>query len=304
MERLMNKSIIHIFGLSLLCIFVLNSCSKISLSPSPKANEKMPPLKGEWNVDFTYNDEVLNSYVEFNQSGNQVTGEGKDLSNGKRFTLVQGEINGDQIRFQKRYITSDPSIQPLKYSGKIEYLSIPEYKGWAMSGSYSGISSGQQITGNWEATPKHAGNSAPDTPPVAQTPQTNISAETIENNQITNENESLAPNDDTAGPDLSGRYDASYTFNFKIVHSKMWLEQDGHNIAGHGVDTNTNEKFTIEKGWYHFPNLTLVRKYIKGKDAASTRTVIFKATVSVNSHGPHLKGETQYGGGWEAQIIR
>ena len=88
----------------------------------------------------------------------------------------------------------------------------------------------------------------------------------------------------------------------------MFLEQEGDRITGHGVDLNTKEKFTIEKGWYHYPKITIIRKYTKGKNqATSTRTMAFKASVSfVNDkdyQGPYMSGKTQGGGNWEAQRV-
>ena len=63
---------------------------------------------------------------------------------------------------------------------------------------------------------------------------------------------------------------------------------------------NTNEKFSIPKGWYYYPKLTIVCHYEKGKAAAATRDLKVKANVG---SGPSLKGETQFGGSWSANIV-
>ncbi len=49
----------------------------------------------------------------------------------------------------------------------------------------------------------------------------------------------------------------------------MFLEQEGDRILGHGVDHETKEKFVIDKGWYHYPKLTLVRKWAASKTTSA-----------------------------------
>jgi len=105
-------------------------------------------------------------------------------------------------------------------------------------------------------------------------------------------------------PDLSGKWNVAYEYNFKIIHSTMFLEQDGSKIGGHGIDAETKEKFIIKKGWYNFPRLTLIRQY-PGRLGNSLMT--FKAEVSDVSDkdytGPYLSGKTQGGGEWEAERV-
>jgi hypothetical protein len=88
----------------------------------------------------------------------------------------------------------------------------------------------------------------------------------------------------------------------------MYIEQEGDRVTGHGVDENTREKFVIEKGWYHYPKLTIIRKYLKKQGAARDYSMAFKADVSVvkdsDYQGPYLAGETQGGGRWEAQLVK
>jgi hypothetical protein len=85
--------------------------------------------------------------------------------------------------------------------------------------------------------------------------------------------------------------------------------------VGHGVDDN-HERFIIEKGWYHFPKLTLIRKYAKsapikakGKthEGKPAREMTFKADVSwandKDYQGPYLGGKTDGGGNWEAELV-
>jgi len=90
----------------------------------------------------------------------------------------------------------------------------------------------------------------------------------------------------------------------------MFLEQVKDKFTGHGFDDNTNERFEIEKGWYSYPKLTLVRKYpaIKTKKVTKPeRRMTFKADVSWVSDkdysGPYMSGKTEGGGNWEAQRV-
>ncbi len=112
-----------------------------------------------------------------------------------------------------------------------------------------------------------------------------------------------------SNPELSGKWTVGYEYNFSNFHSTMYLEQEGSKISGHGIDTESKEKFEISHGWYKFPNLTIVRQYKKGKGLAkSNRQMTFKAQVSyVNGpdyQGPYLNGKTEGGGTWEAELIK
>ncbi len=284
---------------------VLSGCAKISLTkPSGGSNAGVTqggggtapaaPLDEEWVLSFEYGEQMFESTILFSHSGNQLAGQGTD-SNGAAFYVQQGQIDGDNVRFFKKYADADPSKPPIEYTGKLEWVDMSDYKGWEMSGHYTTSKNGQAVEGKWVATPKNpsaaAGPAQPEGSGVPPSPGPGSDHSSPDSQQATG----------AEGPHISGMYTGSYQFNFKKVHCKMWLEQDGHNLTGHGVDVNTNEHFVIEKGWYHYPKLTLVRKYTKGKNAAATRSMTFKGQVS---SGPSFQGETQYGGGWEAHIVR
>ena len=107
--------------------------------------------------------------------------------------------------------------------------------------------------------------------------------------------------DPSKPPDVSGKWDAGYEYNFKTMHSRMFLEQDGQKISGHGADKNTNESFTIT-GYYTFPNIKIIHHYpllkiAKGK-TNPPRTLEFRGTIEVvneqDYQGPRMTGK-KYG---------
>jgi hypothetical protein len=280
--------------LTLAAAFVLllcNSCSQIKLSKGGGSTNAAitnpanapPPITGDWVVSFMYANNAFNSNITFSQQNKQLAGQGKDEATGKDF-VVTGTVDGTKVSFVKKYADMDPSRQPVEYTGELEYENDADYRGWKMGGHYKTLLNGQPVDDKWVAVPAAAQESPappPDSgPPVDQGPP---------------------PSSSEHGPNISGQWSASYTYNFKKITSKLWLLQDGHSVSGHGVDTNTNEKFTIEKGWYHYPKVTLKCKYVKGKQAAATRGLTIKADVG---GGPSLSGETNYGGPWQASIVR
>lgn len=250
-------------------------------------------VDGYWKLAFLFRDKnTYKSSIRLTQQGNTFTGQGTDDADGKPFVIENGSLNGSTVSFQKRYEAgNDP---PVQYTGKVEMVNEAGYKGPYMEGKYSVSVNGQEFGDIWQAeidqtqsTQAQGGQEQP--PPDQQQPE-------VDPNRI---------------PHLSGKWECAYESDFKTIKSSMYLEQEGDIVKGHGVDQNTKEKFTIEKGWYHHPKLTLVRKYpeVKGKKGKKpARTLIFKATVSVikdkDYDGPYMNGKTQGGGSWEAQLVR
>jgi hypothetical protein len=290
-----------------------SGCAKISLTKpaSPgQVGKSVPPLDGNWTIQFEYKGEGYESTVDLAQQGSQVVGRGQD-STGAAFTVEQGRMNGENIHFLKQYPGSDASTPPVDYTGTLTWTENPDYKGWILGGRYQTTSNGNKISGKWVATPNTPiGGGEPPGGPTAAAPSQGTGfggpPSTSGSPPPSGAPPSAMPPQQAGGdasdsPQLSGLYQGAYEFNFKKVTFKMWLEQDGEHVAGHGVDTNTNEQFQITKGWYHFPKLTLSRHYQKGKSAATTRDIIFKCEVARDFR---LKGKTQYGGEWDAQLVR
>jgi hypothetical protein len=258
---------------------------------TPQGAQSAPkPLDGYWKLAFSFNDNVQSSHFRITQNGDKFGGQGTDDSNSKPFLMENGVIRQDEVVFYKRYEQPDnPNQPPVEYSGKIDA------KTGYMSGKYLITFQGKEIAGDWEAQKETAEGAQ-----VAETPQ-----------QQTPPPANAAPPPGKA-PDLSGKWTMGFEYQFKTVHSVMFLEQQLDNsITGHGQDENTMERFTIEKGWYKYPKVTLIRKYaaIKSKKVNKPeRRMTFKADVSwVNEpdyQGPYMQGKSEGGGSWEAQIVR
>lgn len=289
--------VILILGLS-----VLSSCANISLSgggkptavtpassSGPADKNTQPPLQGEWEVDYEFKGDLFASTAMLSQSGAQLAGQGAD-QDGMEWKFNQGQVNGAKVTFTKVYMNANPPRPPVTYSGDVKYIESPEYTGWMMEGTYAApTADGKSLVGKWVANPLQGGqaqvqepSTANQPPPVAEAP----------------------PGGGTKSPDISGRYDVGYQYNFKKINSKMWIKQDGGKLSGDGVDTTTGEKFIVAKGWYAYPKVTIVRQYVKGKGASESRTVTFKAQVSSDGHHILMNGETQFGGHWDARLIR
>lgn len=258
-----------------------------------------PAINGDWKVTYVYGDNTYDSLITFAQQGRALSGSGEDSAG--PFLIQNGVVDGKTVKFTKKYADADPSKKPVVYTGELEWEDDEDYKGWTMGGHYKAVApDGSVIDDKWVAISAIAEqafasrNSAP--PPTQQQPPPQ-DAQQPDNGS----DQQQADNGGSQPADLSGKYTAEYQFNFKKIHSTMWLEQDGGRLGGHGVDTNTNEKFVITKGFYNFPRLQITCHYTKGQSAAATRDLIVKATVS---GGPSLKGETQFGGGWQARIVR
>jgi len=258
----------------------------------PQVNAGAPkPLDGYWKLAFSFNDNVQSSHFRITQNGDKFGGQGTDDSNSKPFLMENGLIRQDEVVFYKRYEQPDnPNQPPVEYSGKLDA------KAGYMSGKYLITFQGKEIAGDWEAQkePGEGDQGAANNPPPQQAPPANT-----------------APPPGKA-PDLSGKWTMGFEYQFKTIHSVMFLEQQLNNtITGHGQDENTLEKFEIEKGWYNYPKVTLVRKYpaVKAKKGSKPeRRMTFKADVNwVNEadyQGPYMQGKSEGGGAWEAQIVR
>jgi hypothetical protein len=255
--------------------------------PPPPQNSGTPvEVTGHWKVGFLAGTKNLTSTVDLAQSGNSFKGEGVDDDSNLAFTVEKGTITGSQVEFFKVYKSGKGA--PVDYSGTFQNVKDTSYSGPYLSGEYQVPFKGKTLSGQWEA--EIVQESAPQPTPPADTEQP----------------QQQAPSPPDHAPQLSGKWDIGFEYNFKIVHSAMYLEQDGGKVTGHGVDNSTKEKFVIAKGWYKFPKLTLIRKYVKKQGAASDREVTFKADVSWVSdkdyQGPYLHGKTQGGGDWEGQL--
>jgi hypothetical protein len=258
-----------------------------------------PAINGDWKLTFVYGDNTYDSLVTFAQQGRALSGSGEDSAG--PFLIQAGVVDGTKVKFTKKYADADPSKRPVMYSGELEFEDDEDYKGWRMGGHYKATGpDGGPIDDKWVAistVAEEAFANSHNAPPQQQ-------QQAPPDGQPTSENpDQQQPAENVGGrpADLSGKYTAEYQFNFKKIHSTMWLEQDGGRLGGHGVDNNTNEKFVITKGFYNFPRMQITCHYTKGQNAAATRDLVVKATVA---NGPSLKGETQFGGGWQARIVR
>ncbi len=296
--------------LSIICLTVVTGCQKIDLSGAGKSktpatmpgvapvHEMKPhsvpsqaetgPLSGYWKMAYSVNGEVKSAQVHLTQNGNSFSGQGTDDHNNKAFVIEKGTIQeGNIIGFIKRY-ADNPSALPVEYGGNLDMS-----QGGYISGRYLASVNGQSFEGDWEAekdkteAPVSSGSQSP-----SQTPA----------------HHSRKPDH---APDLSGKWDTGYEYQFNTIRSTMWLMQENKKLHGHGIDHSTKEKFTIDEGWYAFPKVTLIRKYpaIKSKKVNKPeRKMTFKADVSwitENDYdGPYLQGKTDGGGNWEAQLVR
>ena len=294
-----------------------NTGNATATNTSTGANQQASasnPLSGDWQFGFQFNNSTLHSTVHLDQQGNNFSGTGKDDESGMQFTIEQGELSNGQVTFYKKYgSTKAPDIQ---YTGTMEMSNDANYQGPYLHGEYTTRKGDKFISNIWEAELSKG----------------------MAGGQQQQQQASPPPPDDSTNPmidktpDLSGKWKVGYEYNFDTVHSTMFLEQMGDRITGHGVDqynvkdkdgvTKKYEKFVIDKGWYSFPKLTLIRrwpassettpakgKHGKGKGKTVTkpeRTMTFRADVKVvrdkDYMGPYLSGKTSGGGAWEAEM--
>ncbi|HEY9734119.1 MAG TPA: hypothetical protein V6C89_19575 [Drouetiella sp.] len=274
-------------------------------SSQSQAGQVPTSVAGDWKVGFQFNTSTLNSTFHLDQLGQTFKGTGTDDQDGGQFTIEKGTVANGQVHFFKQY----QGAPPVEYSGKLEIQDDSTYHGPYMSGDYTTASNGKIINNIWEAQMVLPNNGLAQAPPSDQQPKQAPPDQSPEQQPPPQPDRSLLANwPADRAPHVSGKWDVGYEYNFKTMRSSMFIEQDGDRITGHGVDLNTKEKFTIEKGWYHYPKITIIRKYTKGKNqATSSRTMAFKATVRfVNDkdyQGPYMSGKTQGGGNWEAQRV-
>ncbi|HEY9773930.1 MAG TPA: hypothetical protein V6C81_08990 [Planktothrix sp.] len=266
------------------------------------ANDAAVPIAGDWQFGFQFNNSTLHATVHLDQQGNSFSGTGTDDETKKPFKIEQGSLeSGNQVSFYKKYDGNLPEIQ---YTGTLENANEGEIHGPYMHGDYATKKDGKIISNIWEAALTPPG-SAPSQPAPQAAPDDSAMLDRT--------------------PELSGKWNVGYEYNFKTAHAIMFIEATGDRIVGHGSDRDTGEKFVIEKGWYHYPHLTLVWRWpassgapashkgkgkgkAKGTAGKPERTMIFKAEVK-NIHdsdytGPYLNGKTQGGGEWQAQMFK
>jgi hypothetical protein len=262
-------------------------------SNSPAIN-----ITGHWRVGFQANQEKLSSSLEITQSSGGFQGKGVDDQTGNTFKIEDGRVEGNQISFLKKY--DNPSNPAVRYTGQFSILHDTGYEGPYMAGQYAANVNGGVLSGEWEAAMLKSGD-------AISKPINSADNNTTKANEASGQSTQQPPVPNPANanhaPDLSGKWEVGYEYNFKTIHSIMYLEQDGGKLLGHGIDSSTNEKFVIAKGWYNFPHVTILRRYPKSK-----RELIFKADVSnlneSDYQGPYLSGKTQGGGNWEGQLVK
>ena len=235
------------------------------------------------------------------QNGNKFEGTGTDDKDGQPFVIDSGLQAGKAVSFHKRYhVDENPNLPPIVYQGNFETVNTPAYSGPYMSGTYKLSKGGQVVDGQWDAQMEGAGAGAASSGTAANNPPSQESPQ-----------QSPPPVNTNRRPDLSGKWDAGYEFEFKTVHSSMFLEQTGNKIIGHGMDKATKEAFKIE-GTYKYPDLKMYMTYypVKGPKGKSKpeRKLEFRGTASVVNEseyqGTRLEGKTNGGGMWMAEQVR
>ena len=262
------------------------------------------PLIGAWQVSYAVNGDTQSAHLTLTPCAGGFEGTGSDDSNNQNFVIDSGFVSGKSVGFHKRYhVDENPNLPPIVYDGTFEMVANQAYKGPYMHGTYKlDKVDGQSIHGEWDAQkvdcqqvqagPAGAapGSTAP--PPQQQAPPAPVV-------------------DPSKPPDISGKWSSGYEYNFKTFHSRMFLEQDGKKITGHGADQNTNESFTIT-GFYTFPKVRIIHIYPllklgKGKTLPA-RTLEFRGTVEMVSEpeyqGPRMTGKDIGGGDWMAEEVR
>ncbi len=296
--------------------------------PDASTGGKLPSLTGDWRIGYKFNNQTLNASVHLQQKGTDFQGSGKDEPSGSLFSIDQGQIHGNQITFVKRYTGNLSNSPPIEYAGTLTMSNQEGYKGPYLNGDYSAPTpDGKTVNNEWDAIR--------DTSTVAAL--TNTQAPSPPNNASHSLGQSAASSSSSAQPpsavpsasgtathsskhsdkppDLSGKWELAYEYNFRTVKSIMFLEQEWDHLVGHGLD-DTKEKFVIEKGMYQFPKVTMTRKYqntpvkVRGRLRAlgKERIMIFRGDVSYveesDYQGPYMHGKTDGGGSWEAQLVK
>lgn len=303
--------ITHSSIVQLAMIIVLGGCTHVSLkdtnhksqphrlltdsvpldsSPTVSPNQVVS-LTGKWRLGFQNGNKNLSSTININQSGANFAGDGIDDQSQRHFLIDEGTINGSQIAFVKIY---DDNKLKVAHRGDLSTLNEGDYHGPYMGGEYQTNFQGKPLQGQWEAAMVSNDGIHLSSPQTAQEIQAPSQPPPAQTNKV---------------PDLSGKWNVGFEYNFKTVHSVMYLEQEGNKITGHGVDVDGKEKFVLTKGLYQFPHLTFVRKYNQGTGLGKNATeMTFKGIVSVvhdqDYQGPYLNGKTSGGGLWEAELVK
>lgn len=263
---------------------------------TPVETGKSIELSGLWKFGYRYQGKSVLANMQILQADKNFSGQGKEEQTGRTFKISQGKIKGDEVLFVVRY-DSNPQ-QVIQYHGHLSSLQSENGGIPYMGGDFSFESNGGINVGEWEAAKAEAKPNIPSTVPQQSQTNANEDNKKPEGGKFSQTNENHAP-------DLSGKWNVAYEYNFKTEHSIMFLEQYGHKITGHGVDSDTKQKFVIKKGWYDFPNLTIIREY--ADKSHRPEPMIFKAEVSevhdADYSGPYLSGKTQGGGEWEAERV-
>jgi hypothetical protein len=312
MESLRKTDAIQIIKV-MICLFTtlcLTGCGKKADSPVQKSLS----LTGDWSVRYKFDGQMLNASMHLEQKGHDVTGAGKDDPSGTPFTIDQGLVRGHQLTFVKKYGGDLAKLPPIQYAGTITAEGPDGAPGPYISGDYSATSAdGKAVSNDWDAVKDM---SAP--PPVAAMP--------VKQAPPPPPPPPPRPSrDPNKPPDLSGKWEVGFEYQFRTVQSQMFLEQDWEGIHGHGMDDN-HEKFIIQNASYKFPSVTIVRKYPrttaqpppdakgknpKGKDKPTeqcAKTMVVNGDVSwvddSDYQGPYMAGKTDGGGKWEAQLVK
>ncbi len=315
----------------LLALPVLSGCAQISVpgkkdgsGQQPAGQQQQaanssnaPSLAGYWKINYTVNNKPMVASARLTQAGNTFEGAGSDDHNNSPFNIAEGKVtSGGEVRFYKKY--AGKKSAPIEYTGKMRMVDAMGYKGPYMEGEYVTAFNGKIIEGKWEAQTSAIADPSP--PPAGQDPTQQMQPQPSQQMPPDQAPQQGAPQqeqpppqqqqqpvDAAHAPHLSGKWNTGFMYHGKTIHSKMYIEQEGGKVWGHGFDEQTKEKFTL-KGWYSFPKLQFVRKYEKAKGAKTSKELTFRATVSIindgSYSGPYLEGETTLGERWEAQAYR
>jgi len=249
-------------------------------------------IAGTWQVSFSVGGETRSAHMTFNPTPAGFDGTGVDDADGQNFVIDTGFVSGNTIGFHKRYhVDENPNLPPIEYNGTFDMASPANNKQPYMKGTYRlDKPGGQSMAGEWDAIRGDAA-AVTQAPPPQQAPPVVV--------------------DPNKAPDISGKWDAGYEYEFKTFRSRMFLEQDGSKITGHGADKNTNESFSIV-GSYNFPNIKIIHKYpvlklSKGKTKPA-RSLEFRGKIEVVNEaeyqGPRMVGKNIGGGDWMAEEVR
>ena len=308
-----------------LCLCLIQSgCSQISLdkksthkalkepglntgqiSTQSSQSDQTIDLTGKWKIGFRLRGKTGIGTMQLQQTNQSFSGSGKDET-GAEFKIDHGSIKNNEVIFLKRYETS-PS-QPVQYHGQFSFISGADGQQLPyIGGDFSLESNGNLVAGDWEASKN--------IPPQESSQDLQTAPATVESPSPAPEQQADDAKSDqniasAHSPDLSGKWRMAFEYNFKTIHSTVFLEQDGNKLNGHGIDIESKNKFVIKNGWYHFPKIGFLRQYLDKKPkkhATPIRDMTFKADVTVLSdpdyQGPYLNGKTEGGGNWEAERV-